>query len=693
MQTMSTLRNTILFSLVGLLAGCADPAPGKPALARDPGSGRVKESAYDGPQPDFSTLKSPLTARVVDRRFRTREAMYLANETEIGGDPFLMKMVELGMPISKDRDFQYITAIESYWYSRYNMSAVFTESRLGVHLVHGPYVSEKALEEGISADNRDRGERIVSNKTELIQRIIPAYLTRTGFPRRFEDASPCMLQFASGDPFYPSRIDKGTEFRSVDDQRRTSELRELYDPSLPEPASGMGKPGNDLWKYRINYRENFVTLRWDHDKMEHEVDLGAEGQTLVKLVLWCEYFFRAHHHGGKYLGNNPEEGFRGAMLNLGAVSKMLILKAAMLTDGKRLVGVNPLEYDPDKQMLYFPHRIGVRLRYIGDMPPRPEEFTLVDASSRLFDQASLLWGLSEYYHLADPTVPDSWDAVFGEHPPYDGSLMEQKYALLAHGLANIVLLSMERLHRTSGGWVSRWTPTEGLGSAVSTEDIGVSMIALANCHRRMRVDEDIVARSEGMLRELAEMVVGELLADDGHVADGFDRVSMSKVQPGAATLLSQAFAVRGLLEAYKELGDEKYLLAARRVYGYMNQRLWNSDIGVYCTTEGCQRSVYTPLNLGATLGAMREMILQTRDMDEVARFKRFWVQAVDSSGIQQSEYEETGERDFDLADGDGDGIRRMEFAGGRHGIAPVFASKVEIEMGSVPSVAAKSEVE
>ncbi len=125
----------------------------------------------------------------------------------------------------------------------------------------------------------------------------------------------------------------------------------------------------------------------------------------------------------------------------------------------------------------------------------------------------------------------------------------------------------------------------------------------------------------------------------------------------------------------------------------MNQRLWNSEVGVYCTTEGCQRSVYTPLNLGATLGAMREMILQTRDMDEVARFKRFWVQAVDSSGIQQSEYEETGERDFDLADGDGDGIRRMEFAGGRHGIAPVFASKVEIEMGSGPSVASKSKVE
>jgi len=85
------------------------------------------------------------------------------------------------------------------------------------------------------------------------------------------------------------------------------------------------------------------------------------------------------------------------------------------------------------------------------------------------------------------------------------------------------------------------------------------------------------------------------------------------------------------------------------------------------------------MNLGAAIGAMREMILVTRDAAEIQRFKRFWVQGVDSRGMQQAEFEETGERDFNLKDGDHDGIPRMEFAGGRHGVAPVFASRVEID--------------
>jgi hypothetical protein len=85
------------------------------------------------------------------------------------------------------------------------------------------------------------------------------------------------------------------------------------------------------------------------------------------------------------------------------------------------------------------------------------------------------------------------------------------------------------------------------------------------------------------------------------------------------------------------------------------------------------------MNLGAALGAMREMVLLTKDANELERYKRFWVQGVDSSGIQQSEYEETGEKNFYAKDGDGDGIQRIEYAGGKYGIAPVYASRVEIQ--------------
>jgi len=637
-------------------------------------------SVYGAEQPKFENLRSPINARIADRRFRTKEAMYLANEMNVGGDPFLQEAFAVGLPVAGDPEFQHITAVESYWYSRYNMSALVAESRLGIHLVHGPYISEKAIREGIGADNRYRGEHIVSNKTELIQRIIPAYLARTGFPRRFEDASPCMLHFASGDPYYPRAIDKGTRFESVDNRFKNDELRRLYGGGVRSPPSGMGESPSELWKYRINYRENFYTLRWDPDNMEHEIDLGAEGQTLMKQVLWAEYFFRNHHHGGQYLGNNTEEGFRGAMLTLGAVSKMLMLKSAMLFDGERLVGVNPLGYDPAKKLLYFPHRIGVRLRFVGDLPPRPEEFTVGDATSELFDQASLLWGLTEYYYYSDPVVRDTWDQVFGSKPPFDGSLMERKYTALAHGLANLVLANMQHQHRSgSGQWVSSWRPRGGAGRMITAVDLGMSLVALANYHRRLHVDEENTKRCKELLHEMADFLIGRMQNPDGHVADGFDYSADQAAPSATPTLLAQGFAIRGLLEAYKQLGERRYFDAAEAAYTFMNEQLWDSDTGVYRSSVGAELTVYTPMNLGAALGAMREMILLTKEQKEIDRFKRFWVQGVNSSGIQQSEYEETGERDFAKMDSDGEGISRMEFAGGRNGIAPVYASRIEIE--------------
>ncbi len=676
---MWTKYLTSAISVVLLSCGCSQLKT-TPLQTAAPLADQGDFSVYGTEQPSFAKLRTPIKARVLDRRFRTKEAMYLANEMNIGGDPFLQEAFKVGLPIADDPEFQHITAVESYWYSRYNMSALVAESRLGIHVVHSPYVSEKAIREGVGADNRFRGEHIVSNKTELIQRIIPVYLARTGFPRRFEDASPCMLHFASGDPYYPQEIDKGTRFESVDNLVKYEQLQRLYGDEVQPPPSGMGESPNEMWQYRINYRENFRTVRWDHDKMEHEIDLGAEGQTLMKQILWAEYFFRNHHHGGKYLGNNTEEGFRGAMLTLGAVSKMLMLKASMLFDGERLTGVNPLHYDPAEKLLYFPHRIGVRLRFVGDLPPRPEEFTVSDPTSELFDQASLLWGLTEYYYYSDPSEPASWDKVFGSKPPFDGSIMEQKYTALAHGLANLVLANMQHQHRdASGQWASSWHPRGGAGRTISTVDVGMSLVALANYHRRMHVDEENTELCARFLRELADFLIERMQGSDGHVTDGFDYAADQPVQPGSPTLLAQGFAVRGLLEAYKQLDDQKYFEAAKAAYAFMNEQLWDSATGVYRSSVGAERTVYTPMNLGATLGAMREMILFTKEQQEIDRFKRFWVQGVNSSGIQQSEYEETGERDFAKRDGDGDGIPRMEFAGGRHGIAPVYASKVEIE--------------
>ncbi len=653
------------------LSGCASLS------YQDRGTGDQRLVPLPGaPAPTFEQYRTPLNAEVLDGTFRTKEAMYLANEMNILGFPFFEGALVNGL-ITSDPDFQYMTTVEAYWYSRYNMSAMVTESRLGVHLVYGPYVTEWALREGRANVNRDRSDYVRSNKGVLLQEIIPLYLSRTGFPRRFEDASPTMLQFASGDPRYVRSLDKGVMFESTENILRDKDLRKIYGDDLPARSSGMGIGGNEYWKPRINYRENFLTLRWDHGRMEHVIDLGAEGQTLMKQALWMEYFFKGNHHGGRFLGNDAEEGFRGAMLNLMAVNKMLMLKGAMLYDGQKLTGVDPRVAVPGEY--YFPHRIGVRMRYIGDLPPRPEEFSVKDESSQLFDQASLLWGLSEYHHFADPADKSNWNNVFGKNPRFDGSVMEQKYIVLAEGLGSLVLNNIAVMHRhENGSLISEWQPDGGPGTRISTHDLSMAMIALANYARHVRSDPENVELARRMLSDQAEFVLNVLQAPGGAVSAGYDFAGDAPFA-GPHTLLAQGFAIRGLIEAYKELGEERYLQAAQNAYSFMNASLWDPRTGVYRSHVGAETTEYTPLNLGAALGAMREVILATNDAEELERFKRFWVQGVNSSGIQQSEYEETGERDFFAVDGDGDGIPRMEYAEGKYGIAPVFASRVAIE--------------
>ena len=603
-------------------------------------------------QRDYANLTSPIKSRVTDRRFDTRMAMYLANEQILSGNGFLEKALQLDLVPRDDMDFVNITAIESYWYSRYNLSWLLGKSRMGIHIVHGPYLTLKAVErEGRVFDRRRRGEQHVANREVLLDQIIPIYLARTGFPQRFEDASPIMLEYSSGDPHLIRDVDVNDDFRGE--------------------ANG-----------KVDFEETYFTLRWDHDKMDTTIDLGGVGQAFVKQVLWMEYFFKQNHLDGQLLGNDAEEGFRGSMLNLMSVSKMLLLKSALFFDGKHLMGIDPFEYDPAKGLRYLPHKIEPRLIFAGDLPPRAEWFTVKDRSSQLFDQASLLWALAEYFYFSDPTVQDNYDSVFGENFPYDGSVMEQKWQGLAHGLAEVVLKNIVAMHvdPSTGALVSEWIPKKGPGDVVRLEDAALAMVALAAFHRHVHFSPDLQGRAAELLRREAEFLLS-LQSPDGTFPEAV-HVSTGEPIGRRDTLLAQAVSVRGLLQAYQELGDDRFTAAAGRTMAFMNEHLWHDAVGIYRSHEGATTTVYTPMNLGAAMGALREWILVMQDKSEIERYKRFHVQAVNRSGILQAEESDTGEVDLSVADGDSDddGLEWFGVAGARRrGLAAVYASRVEIE--------------
>ena len=81
---------------------------------------------------------------------------------------------------------------------------------------------------------------------------------------------------------------------------------------------------------------------------------------------------------------------------------------------------------------YIPHRFEVNFS-----DEEPKSYELKDKASYLFDQVSLLWGLSEFKNLSD----SRYSEIFGE-----GKLISGNYHDLVKELVGLILDNLETLH-------------------------------------------------------------------------------------------------------------------------------------------------------------------------------------------------------------------------------------------------------
>jgi mono/diheme cytochrome c family protein len=209
----------------------------------------------------------------------------------------------------------------------------------------------------------------------------------------------------------------------------------------------------------------------------------------------------------------------------------------------------------------------------------------------------------------------------------------------------------------------------------------------------MDLDEERAAKAVESLRQQANFLL-EAAADDGSFRQRYDAATGAGDGPRDAT--SQAFAIRGLLAAYAATNDRRYVDGARKASRALNENFWDKAGWIYRNDPADAHVVYTPKDVAAILGALREMILVDKDAALLERFKEFFVQAVDASGLMQSEDIFTGEdieavRAGDL-DSDGDGIPFISGGVGRHGVDTVFASRVEFDLGSIAGAAKRPPV-
>ncbi|MFQ5730720.1 MAG: hypothetical protein ACE5KM_02075 [Planctomycetaceae bacterium] len=676
-------------------------------------------------QPDIDKM----TGR--DIRYFTKDAMYLANEQWLlFACDLPAGQTDIGSNFNKD----------SYWYSRYNLGNLLMRSGMGIHMVHNPLFKQHSQN-----DRKPDGSKMFPTPKDFMVFKIRQFCARTGVPCRFDPGHkddpkafppkgvhPVFLEYASGSPRFQQ-------------------------PPVPS---------------------DFNTLRWDPKSIDHTINPGAVGQALVKEVLWSEDFFANHRKGPNgevWLGNKKEygNGFRGAALTAMAITKMFALKSTLAYDpqtGKLGDVGDPAKYNPMKGLRYYPHAIRPKFMKKPGMPPMPVSWQVADKSSHLSDQASLLWGASEFYFYSDPKVKDSFDVVFGDQGDHKthGALFPLKPHMLSKGLSvvafkNMMAMHFDMKHGTFRGvaWPKKsqrvvvvtadradvksgtsvvgsvtkgqalpvyWERSDWIGveyadksgrtvkgwirpnnvADVTTADAGLALVALANLKRRLQdAPPPLLKKVKMAATAQGRFLRDKLRASDGGFYNGY--VFGSGANRSTRSLKSQGLGIRGLLAAYAITGDSSFKTAAEETFAYMNEKLWSTVAGSYRSEEGAMESVYTPQNVGATMGALRELALSRSGAGRkqvVAKIDKFFAATQTQHRQQLAEIGPTGEpippmdqmkamkaklmalmktnpsrakaMKLKMADIDGDGVPKPGMAGGKFGFAPVPAFKVKV---------------
>jgi hypothetical protein len=518
-----------------------------------------------------------------------------------------------------DKDLVTITSEDSFWYSRYVMATVEFESGMGLPLLQSRRILLQAEEENIPPKD------FYNNFLNRVQE-------RTGQTAPPPGIYPIFAEFTSGDP----------------------ELTQL--PNF----------------------DDYNTLRWNPQKFDKSLTMAALGQGLYNQALWAEYFFGSKH-GENLLGNDAAEGYFGALLVAEAVSKMQFLISEASFDGRKLGPVNPFSYEA--KMLYYPHQINVQLAYPEDAPPIPESYAVLDPVSQLFDQASLLLGASEFYFFSDPKIEDNWDAVFGS--PTEGALFPPEPHNTARGLAGVVLKNIIAMHYDPirQTFVSTWANGER-GKTISSADAGIVLVALKNTYTAFHDDDEMRDGARKMLERQAEFLYEYMQLADGGFVNEYN-LETSAYSEGPRQLVSQAMAIRGLLAAFQVTENQKYQESAMSALNFMNEKLWSSFAKMYRSQEEAALSRLSPLDVGATLGALREIVLMRKDEEALRKFMIVFVSTLQQNGMQLSELAPTGENFDSVAsvmtpDSNSNGVRKPQFAGGKFGVAPVLAGQIAV---------------
>jgi uncharacterized repeat protein (TIGR01451 family) len=315
--------------------------------------------------------------------------------------------------------------------------------------------------------------------------------------------------------------------------------------------------------------------RWEEKSFEKTLTPAALGQSLREQVFWAEEFLRSNHGKRKYLGKSDLEGFLGLVLTLEMENKIAFLNQFI-----------------SSKITYFPHKVEPVIKE-GKV-----SYKVIDKSSNLFDQVSLLWGLSEYRRFSNPKIKDNYDRIFGKDRPF--SLESQKVVI---DLVKKIFDNLKKIH---------YDKEDGVFNHSSSVNAGLSIVALKNLFDNFADEQEWQKEIKDLIIKEADFIINKLQNKEG----GFY----------PPTLAAQGAAIQGLLTAHRVGNKKRHLAAAKKGFDFLEKNYWDNTLQIYRSTKE-DKYVYSPLNAGLLLGALREM-------GSSSRIDTFLERVLEKAGLQ-----------------------------------------------------------
>ncbi len=613
------------------------------------------------------------TAQVVitsTETFQTKGQMLLANEINESGEPFAealgYNLDDLDpMVLNQPDSTAYTLGIENYEYSRYQLGTVISRSGIGLHMMWGPVIMQKAAMEPDSFDGQYTGgtPNGFKNDDELMKTIMHFSMLSGGMAPM--NPWPQFAEFQSGDPHFPQPV--------ADD-----------------------------------FRTNFASLRWDRTKMDKTFSLGAMGQTLMKQYLWAQDMLGGFHDSldngidadgtnspdstgspnfdpdnNIFYGGDGTDGFIGQVLTAEAINKTKFILGNLAYNGDSLGAVDPMTYDPANGILYFPHQIAVTEIPGGTMmPPKAGSFTVTDAGSDLFDQLSYLWGALNFKNMMDPD--NSSDAAhLAYHEVFDGNPFPAAMSQtgmpgpfdLMKGTSKVIFMNLMAMHfnGTEGTFVNSSELINGAaqpGNDISALNAGYITMVLVKMHEEFASTpmEPMILNA---VNAQSNFIIHMLKDADGGFYNGYSIGQGS--DNTAKTAVSQAAVARGLYAAYSLTSNNDFLDAANEAYNFLINNYYVPQMMAFKTELGNDMATYTPMNFAVIAGALREATLVGGHTEGAMIYTRFFKKV--ANAMQLAEFDPTGETGNDS---DGDGIPFLPQQ--PDGLAPVFAAEAQLNL-------------